>query len=67
MSNDANGKGTADETHWNITRGKLKAKYPMLSSQDLYFKHGHKEAMMEALHEKLGITRKELDAIIAAL
>ncbi|RYD56017.1 MAG: general stress protein CsbD [Sphingobacteriales bacterium] len=67
MSDLTKGNSNAYDAHWNITRGKLKTKYPMLSSKDLYFKHGHKDAMMDALQEKLGITRKELDDIITAL
>jgi uncharacterized protein YjbJ (UPF0337 family) len=62
MKNTAELKGA-----WNETKGKLKQKFALLTDNDLLFSEGMKEEMMGKLQSKLGKTKEELAAIIAAL
>jgi uncharacterized protein YjbJ (UPF0337 family) len=53
--------------NWNETKVKLKQKFALLIENDLLFLAGRKEEMMTRIQLKLGKTRAELEAIIAAL
>jgi len=53
--------------NWNETKGKLKQKFALLTDNDLLFTEGMKEEMLGKLQVKLGKTKEELAAIIAAL
>lgn len=55
------------EGSWNETKGKLKQKFAYLTDNDLLFKEGQKEEMLGKIQIKLGKTKEELAAIIAAL
>ncbi len=52
---------------WHEQKGKLKQKFAMLTDNDLMFAEGKKEEMLGKLQVKLGKTKEELHAIIAAL
>jgi uncharacterized protein YjbJ (UPF0337 family) len=52
---------------WNETKGKLKQKFAALTDNDLLFAEGTKEEMLGKIQQKLGKTKEELAAIIAAL
>jgi hypothetical protein len=52
---------------WREEGVKLKAKYATLTDADLHYAVGKKEEMMIKLHTKLGKSREQLAAIIAAL
>lgn len=67
MTTQSSTEGTTDSKHWNAIRSQLKLQFPKLTAGDLYFKHGHKEEMMDKLCVKLGKTREELQVIIAAI
>ena len=54
-------------SNWNEQKSKLKAKFATLTDADLYFDEGKKEAMLTKVQNKLGKTKEELAAIIAAL
>lgn len=53
--------------NWNEQKGKLKQKFAVLTDNDLLFEEGKKEEMLGKLQVKLGKTKEELTAIIAAL
>ena len=53
--------------NWNEQKGKLKQKFAVLTDNDLLFEEGKKEEMLGKLQIKLGKTKEELSAIIAAL
>ena len=53
--------------NWNEQKGKLKQKFAVLTDNDLLFEEGKKEEMLGKLQVKLGKTKAELSAIIAAL
>ena len=53
--------------NWNEQKGKLKQKFAALTENDFLFAQGMKEEMFGKLQIKLGKTREELVAIIAAL
>ena len=53
--------------NWNEQKGKLKQKFAALIDNDLLFEEGKKEEMLGKLQKKLGKTKEELYAIIAAL
>lgn len=53
--------------NWNEQKGKLKQKFANLTDNDLMFESGKKDEMFGRLQIKLGKTKEELDAIIAAL
>ncbi len=53
--------------NWNEQKGKLKQKFAVLTDNDLMFEEGKKDVMFGKLQVKLGKTKEELHAIIAAL
>ncbi len=53
--------------NWTEQKGKLKAKFAMLTDNDLMFVEGKKEEMMGRLQIKLGKTKEELNKIISTL
>jgi uncharacterized protein YjbJ (UPF0337 family) len=52
---------------WNEQKGRLKQKFALLTDNDLLFAEGKKEEMLGKIQTKLGKTKEELAAIIAAL
>jgi uncharacterized protein YjbJ (UPF0337 family) len=58
---------TAVTGSWNEQKGKLKQKFAVLTDNDLLFDEGKKDEMLGKLQVKLGKTKEELSAIIAAL
>ena len=52
---------------WHEQKGKLKQKFAELTDNDLMFEQGKKEEMLGRLQVKLGKTKEELMAILAAL
>jgi uncharacterized protein YjbJ (UPF0337 family) len=52
---------------WRVQSLKLKVKYATLTDADLHYTPGKKEEMMSKLHTKLGKSKEQLAAIIAAL
>jgi uncharacterized protein YjbJ (UPF0337 family) len=58
---------TTVKGNWNEQKGKLKQKFAQLTDNDLLYTEGKKEEMMGKLQTKLGKTKDELTAIIAAL
>jgi len=62
MSNTTEVKG-----NWNEQKGKLKQKFATLTDNDLQFEEGKKDEMLGKLQTKLGKSKEELSAIIAAL
>jgi len=53
--------------NWNEQKGKLKQKFTILTDNDLMFAEGKKDEMLGKLQMKLGKTKEQLFAIIAAL
>ena len=53
--------------NWNEQKGKLKQKFAVLTDNDLMFEEGQKDEMLGKLQVKLGKTKEEWQAIIAAL
>jgi len=53
--------------NWNEQKGRLKQKFALLTDNDLLFAEGKKEEMLGKIQVKLGKTKEELAAIIAAL
>lgn len=53
--------------NWNEQKGKLKQKFAVLTDNDLMYETGKKEEMFGKLQIKLGKTKEELHALIAAL
>lgn len=52
---------------WNEQKGRLKQKFALLTDNDLLFVEGKKDEMLGKIQKKLGKTKEELQAIIAAL
>jgi uncharacterized protein YjbJ (UPF0337 family) len=52
---------------WKEQKGRLKQKFALLTDNDLLFAEGKKEEMLGKIQAKLGKTKEELAAIIAAL
>jgi uncharacterized protein YjbJ (UPF0337 family) len=52
---------------WNEQKGRLKQKFALLTDNDLMFAEGKKDEMLGKIQVKLGKTKEELQAIIAAL
>lgn len=53
--------------NWNEQKGKLKKQFATLTDNDLLFEEGKKDEMLGKIQVKLGKTKEELHAIIAAL
>ena len=53
--------------NWYVQRAELKKKFPVLTDIDLLYQQGQKEVMLEKLQTKLGMSKEELEKIIAAL
>jgi len=53
--------------NWNVQKGKLKVKFPILTDEDLNFPEGKRDEMMAKIQVKLGKQKQELAAIIASL
>lgn len=52
---------------WNEQKGKLKQKFAELTDNDLMYEQGKKEEMLGRIQVKLGKTKDEFAAILAAL
>jgi hypothetical protein len=53
--------------YWNDLKGKLKIRYPGLTTADLQWRHSNQDDLLEMIALKLGITFKELQGIIIQL
>jgi predicted transposase YbfD/YdcC len=53
--------------YWNEKKEKLKHKYTVITNDDLHFREGKENEMMEKLGRKLGKSKEELRQIINAL
>ncbi|MBK8567087.1 MAG: CsbD family protein [Saprospiraceae bacterium] len=53
--------------NWNEQKGKLKQKFAELTDNDLMYEQGKKEEMLGKIQTKLGKTKDEFAAIMAAL
>ena len=53
--------------YWNELKGKLKIRYPALTTADLQWRHSNQDDILEMIALKLGITFKELQGIILQL
>ena len=62
MSNTTELKGD-----WNVTKGKLKQQFAMLTDDDLLLVEGKKDEMIGRLQKKLGKTHAEIQKIISGL
>jgi hypothetical protein len=56
-----------DIIYWNDIKGKLKQKYPLLTSADLQWRHSSQEDLIEMIAGKLGKTTRELQEEIEVL
>jgi len=52
--------------NWNDRKEKLKQKFIFLMDNDLMFEEDTKDKMLEKLQKELGMTKDELNKIIAA-
>ena len=52
---------------WHEIKGKLKQKYATLTDDDLTFAEGKDEELLGRLQKKLGRTKEEIRAELAAL
>jgi uncharacterized protein YjbJ (UPF0337 family) len=55
------------EGNWNEQKRKHKLKFPDLTDRDLMYWDGKKDKMLEKLQVKLGKSKNEMYALIAAL
>jgi len=53
--------------NWNEQKGKLKQKFAELTDNDLMYEQGKKDEMLGKIQTKLGKTKDEFTAIMAAL
>ena len=52
---------------WVNMRNKLKRRFVFLTDKDLKYDEGKKAVMLDVLQRRLGKTKEELEAIMAAL
>ena len=60
-------KSNEVQGNWTEQKEKLKQKFGTLTDQDLAFEEGKKNEMLERVQTKIGKSKEELQAIIAAL
>lgn len=53
--------------NWNETKGKLKQQFAILTDDDLMLADGKMDELIGRLQAKLGITKQEIQKIIAKL
>jgi uncharacterized protein YjbJ (UPF0337 family) len=53
--------------NWNEQKGKLKAKFPILTDADLQYENGKKDEMLTKVQKKLGKTKEELYTVMSGL
>jgi len=58
---------SAFSQNWRDTKEKLKIKFKKLSDEDFLYVDGKQPEMMNRLQVKLGISREEINKIIAEL
>jgi hypothetical protein len=52
---------------WREQKIMLKRRFPILSDEDFVFPDEEKETMLQKLAAKLGITKKEMELVMAEL
>jgi uncharacterized protein YjbJ (UPF0337 family) len=52
---------------WNITKGKLKQKFALLTDSDVLLTEGKQDEMIGRIQVKLGKTKEEVKKIISEL
>lgn len=60
-------KPTPEQALWNGQKAKLKKEFPFLTDEDLEYKEGKKDVMINNLQIILGKTKSDLEKIIAGL
>ena len=50
-----------NESEWAITQGKLKARWAMLTEEDLQFAEGKHDELLKRIQERTGESRKEIE------
>jgi uncharacterized protein YjbJ (UPF0337 family) len=52
---------------WNVTKGKLKQKFAILTDSDVLLVEGKQDEMLGRLQAKLGKTKEEIHKVISEL
>lgn len=55
------------DNHWDAIKGQLKQRYGQLTDDDLAFAEGKGDELLARLREKLGVSSKDLDAVLREL
>lgn len=55
------------KAEWNTLKAKLLKKFSVLTEEDLFFREGHKDEMLERLQLILGKNKEELIMIFDAI
>jgi hypothetical protein len=53
--------------YWNEKKEKLKKRYPHITEEDLNYREGKEQEMIEILGYKLGLSKQELLNVIITL
>lgn len=64
---DSTATPVSSKGNWSEQKGKLKAKFPVLTDADLHYADGKKDEMFEKIQTKLGKTKEELNTIMSGL
>jgi hypothetical protein len=56
-----------DIHYWNDIKGKLKQEYPLLTNSDLHWRNSTIDDLLKTIADKLGKTKRELEATIEGL
>lgn len=67
MSTPTMNNSVAPQIKWEEQKAKLKAMFPALDGDDLRYDYGMKEVMFNLLQVKLGLSRDELNSLLAKL
>lgn len=50
---------------WNEVKEKLKARFPNLTDEDLFYQEGESDGVLIRIQKKLGKTREEIDDLLS--
>lgn len=53
--------------NWNVTKGKLKQKFAILTDSDLLLVEGKEDELLGKLQQRLGKTKEELEKVFTEL
>lgn len=52
---------------WNDIKGRLRKQYASLTDKDVFFEKGKQDEMLDRIQQKLGVSKEEIQKLIAEI